>query len=341
MKPHNGWLPRAVAALFVAMLITPPLAPATWAAAPVSITMKTSVRGSILDLTITAQFPITVQLGVKNPATGATFQWDFGDGTNSTDAAPPHTYNSAFVYEISLVMSSPNGTVSSGKVKFAAMDARGQNGAIAVYPPRGTYGFVPLGVGGAYFAPQALVSLLMNGSVIANVRADNGGIWKFDASHALPAAPNGTKYMFSTNPQSLVRKFTTVEGIRGSPTSGSPGDSVLVEGRSYPPSSSVDVFLNGVYIGTGQTDDLGSFIAGLTLPFSPSLSGGGHYPYATLPPVLGTQASFTITGFGIAGGLQNWWWLILLIAGALMIYFFVIRPARARPVSLASSPTSP
>ena len=330
MTKSGTWQSWITAFAVITLMSMPAMVPAVSAATPVTITMKTSVHGEILDLTILAHFPISVQLSVKNPAAGANLFWDFGDGQNSTNPAPSHTYFSPFVYDIILHMSSPNGTQSSGKVRFAVMDAKGQNGSIAVYPPVGTYGFIPVKIGGAFFQPGSNVALYMNGSLLANAHADNGGVWVYDVTNALPAGPNGTKYVFTTVLASLVRTFTTVEGIQATPNVGSPGDSVLVQGRSYPASSTVRVYLGGVDLGPAETDETGSFLAGLALPASVSLASGGKYTFETLPPVLGTGASFTISGFGIGGGLQNWWWLILVVAGGLMIYFFVIRPARRR-----------
>ncbi len=331
---------RALVFLMIAMMVGPVVSSPSWAASPVTITMKTSVHGEILDLTILAVFPIAVQFTVKNPAAGASYFWDFGDGTNSTNPAPSHTYNSPFVYDISLHLAFTNGTATSGTVKFAVMDQKGPNGAIAVFPPSGTYGFVPVKIAGAYFPLGKQASLLMNGSLLTNVKADDGGIWEFDLSSALPASPNGTKFVFSTNPPSLTRIFTTIEGIRATPGSAGVGDSVLVEGRSYPASSSVQVYIDGVNLGTTDTDDTGSFEAGMTIPAAPALAGGGAFQYTTIPPVLGTQSTLDVTGFSVTSGLASWWWLILVAIGAVLIYFFVIRPARSGSRRNIPIPTS-
>ena len=39
----------------------------------------------------------------------STYEWDFGDGTKSTEANPTHTYTSAATYKVKLMAMSKNG----------------------------------------------------------------------------------------------------------------------------------------------------------------------------------------------------------------------------------------
>ena len=53
--------------------------------------------------------PLTVQF-TDSSQNAAGWSWDFGDGTNSAEQSPSHTYSSAGTYNVNLVVSNPNGT---------------------------------------------------------------------------------------------------------------------------------------------------------------------------------------------------------------------------------------
>lgn len=54
----------------------------------------------------------------NNSANGNTFFWDFGDNTTSNLVNPSHTYSSAGVYEVTLVVSDSSGCFSSDTTQF-------------------------------------------------------------------------------------------------------------------------------------------------------------------------------------------------------------------------------
>jgi len=55
-------------------------------------------------------FNFTVNfLNQSNPATGANYQWDFGDGGTSTDASPTYTYALPGAWQVSLIVSNDCG----------------------------------------------------------------------------------------------------------------------------------------------------------------------------------------------------------------------------------------
>jgi hypothetical protein len=61
--------------------------------------------------------PLTVNFSDESPAT-ITRQWDFGDGNYSTDETPSNEYTAPGLYDVSLEVTDPNGTLSKTKRYF-------------------------------------------------------------------------------------------------------------------------------------------------------------------------------------------------------------------------------
>ena len=272
------------------------IVPAT-SAAPLMVKLDVTRAGELSYLSLVTPFPITVDFSVNNSVPGATFFWQFGDGSNGTGPTPTHAYNYSCVYDIQVQVTTGNGSVFRGEVVFGAFTYwRLGGGTIAVCPPQGTAGLIPVELAGGLFPANQQVSILLNGTTIGTVTADGGGDWTFAINSFLTPEPNATQYSFTTSPASLTADFTTVEGIRVTPTTGAPGTSVEIEGRSYPPHQSVLVYLGGANLGTAQTDGSGSFLMQVQIPFVSPLVSASTYPYSTLPAILGSQASFASAG---------------------------------------------
>jgi len=255
-----------------------------------------SGRG-VSNFTLLSKFPMTVTFSTKGAATGSTFFWEFGDGTNSTDPAPIHTYDWPCVYDVTVRVTGSGGAVANNGVVLGGFDQKApRGGALAVCPPSGTAGLSDVSLAGAYFSAGSNVSVMMNGAPLGSLKSDSGGAWILNITGSLVSGPNGSLYSFATFPASLTREFTTVEGIRVTPTSGAPGTTVTVTGSSYPADASVGVSLGNVSIGTAQTDGSGSFQAQFVIPATPPLTVAGTYAFTTDPPILGTSASFTSSG---------------------------------------------
>jgi PKD repeat protein len=301
------------------------------AATTVSITVATSSTGGSGEFNYLTTFPTTVRFSVPagSAPAGSTFLWQFGDGTDSTGATPTHVYASPCVYDAQVQVTAPNGSVASGGVIIGAFAGKGTTGrALAVCPPQGTAGLTPVELTGGFFAPHETVNVTMNGASVATVTADSGGDWLLNVSGILAFAPepNASQYAFTTSPPSLTTVFTTVEGLTASPASGAPGDTVVVQGRSYPPSTTVQVYLGNVSVGSAQTDSNGSFDAGFSIPDAAPLTTAGTYTYGTLPGIVGSQASFASTGttaVTTAFSLSSWWLWLLILAALFIVAAYV------------------
>ncbi len=68
---------------------------------------------------------------------GLSYFWDFGDGTNSTEYSPVHTYDSAKVYRVKLTITNPCGTYNRSvnvDLSLTASDAAVEKGFPKVFP---------------------------------------------------------------------------------------------------------------------------------------------------------------------------------------------------------------
>jgi hypothetical protein len=320
--------------VILAILGSTLLVPAATAVVPLGVKLGVTLKGTEINyLSLVTPLPRTVDFAVNNSVAGATFFWQFGDGSNSTGSSPTHTYDTSCVYNVEVQMKVSNGSVESGELVFGAFAATGPSGrALAICPPQGTAGFIPVELAGGFFQAYQQVSIMLNGTVIGTATAGKGRDWVFDVTSSLASYPNDTKYPFTTSPASLTADFTTVEGIRATPTSGAPGTSVQITGRSYPPYQSVLVYLGGASLGTAQTDGTGSFLMQVQIPFVSPLTSASTYPYTTFPAIIGSQANFASAG-ALGAVFSSWWWWLLLIIVVLIAAYLVRRRMRRRVVS--------
>jgi PKD repeat protein len=317
-------------------------------ATTLNLSVATSPKGVSGEFNYLTVFPAAVGFSVppKLAPAGSTFLWQFGDGTNSTNATPTHVYAYPCVYHTSVRVTLPNGSVTSGGLVLGAFNVRGTpGGALAVCPPQGTGGLTQVALAGGFFAAYQSVNVAMNGTSIATVTADKGGDWVLNVSGLLASTPepNDSRYTFTTSPPSLTRAFTTLEGVSATPGSGAPGGIVVVLGRSYPPYSAVEVYLGNLSLGLAQTDDNGSFAAGFQVPYASPLTTAGTYQYTTIPQILGSQASFTSAGSStvvtVTSSSSWWWWLILVVVVVVAAYLAWRWMKRRRAPPFRAQPT--
>jgi len=256
-----------------------------------------------------------------------TYYWDFGDGTNSTAVAPTHTFGTNCVYSISVTATDNNNDVTHANVELLAFISKGTAGMMVVCPVQGTAGFTQVLLGGGFYQNGQRIQVVSDGADLSKVNADNRGTWSLNLTGSFEPRVNGSLYVFSTLPASAIRTFLTLEGIRASPNSGEPGDTVILEGRSYPADTNVAIFLGGVSVGSADTDANGTFSATLQVPDTPPLNQAGKYYFATSPPVLGAGATFTTlrnTATAPVAGIP-WWLLAALLVLPLLRFLVALR----------------
>ena len=94
---------------------------------------------------ISGRAPLTV--GFTDQSTGSpnSWKWDFGDGSNSTEKNPVHTYNESGLYSVKLAVSNSNGSNALTKTDYIAVSGI-LNTPIAAFSASPTSGKTPLTV---------------------------------------------------------------------------------------------------------------------------------------------------------------------------------------------------
>jgi hypothetical protein len=302
--------------------------------APFNIKIQPSPTGLFERLNYLTTNPVGINFLAESPASGSTpftFDWDFGDGTSGTGTAFTHYYAPNCVYDIRLTVTDSLGHLTTGTILFSVFPSKGSGGNMVVCPRRGTAGITSVELAGDFYRSNESLTPLVGGSSLAAVKADNGGSWALNVTKDFGPQVNGSSYKITTSPSSVTVRFLTLEGIRSSPTSGEPGDSFTLEGRSYPPNTLVSIYLNGVHLGQATSDGHGTFLAHLVVPSS--LRYAGTYQFTTSPPVLGASATFTVPVSAVtpAPPAPFPWWLLVLAAvvvAAVLIVFFLRRRSR-------------
>jgi len=321
-------------ALLLALSVSAAITPAKANVQTLNVTITASEKGEFgsLDLVETV-YPVTIHFSLQSSLAATSYLWEFGTGANSTVESPTYSYTQGCLYDVSVDVTLTNGTTASGRVVIGMFDGRGPSGSIDVCPQEGTLGFVPVELTGGFFSPKENVTIVMNGTNLVNVTTDNLGHFALNLNGTLsPPYVNGTTWVFTTNPPSLSRSFTTVEGIRASPPLGLPGTTVVVTGHSYSANGIIMVYMAGVYLGTATADGNGTFALAAKVPATPPLTGIGTYAYTTDPPIAaaGTHANFYITGNTISAQVLSWWWLIPLVILIIVVAWYVRRKLKQR-----------
>ena len=83
-------------------------------------------------------------IDLSEDATG--WNWDFGDGFNSTDQSPMHTYNKNGTYNVSLTVTGPGGSNSTVKIGYISVSSPVPVKPVAAFSASPTLGIIPLNV---------------------------------------------------------------------------------------------------------------------------------------------------------------------------------------------------
>jgi chitodextrinase len=257
------------------------------------ITFHPTPTAEVERLNLISTVPVTVAFKATPPGPSPfTYSWNFGDGTGSSSPTATHVFPTGCVYDVTLKVVDGQGNVTSETMLFSLFTSRGAAGEMDLCPQRGTAGITTLELSGGFYGLNETLRILLDNSSLTNTTTDSMGDWALNVTSSLPPLVNGSLYTFTTSPDSVASSFLTLEGIRASPSTGEPGDSFTLEGRSYPANTTVSIYLGGVLLGRAQSDENGTFLASLQIPSS--LSYPGTYQFTTSPPVLGASANFSI-----------------------------------------------
>ncbi len=90
--------------------------------------------------------PLMVQFTDASTGTVSSYEWDFGDGTNSTEQTPSHIYSTAGTYNVNFTVTGPGGSDSEVKTGYIVVNEALSTAPIAAFAVTPTSGDVPLAV---------------------------------------------------------------------------------------------------------------------------------------------------------------------------------------------------
>ena len=100
------------------------------------LTVQTTPVGPVADFSggpLSGTAPLLVQFTDGSSGTPTSWQWSFGDGTNSTQQSPQHSYTQPGTYTVSLTASNTNG--SNTRTRTSYVTVLGSGGGSQVFNP--------------------------------------------------------------------------------------------------------------------------------------------------------------------------------------------------------------
>jgi plastocyanin len=83
--------------------------------AQIEITVKAALSVAISASVTEGPAPLDVSFTAEVQGTAASYNWDFGDGSTSTEANPTHTFTAEGSYTVKLVVTAPDGSTASAE----------------------------------------------------------------------------------------------------------------------------------------------------------------------------------------------------------------------------------
>ncbi len=98
--------------------------------AQIEITVKAALSVAISASVTEGPAPLEVSFTAEVQGTAASYNWDFGDGSTSSEANPTHTFTTEGTYTVKLVVTAPDGSTASAektiKVTAPQQSSQGQ-----------------------------------------------------------------------------------------------------------------------------------------------------------------------------------------------------------------------
>ncbi len=83
--------------------------------AQIEITVRVALSVAISASVTEGPAPLEVSFTAEVQGTAASYNWDFGDGSTSTEANPTHTFTAEGSYTVKLVVTAPDGSTASAE----------------------------------------------------------------------------------------------------------------------------------------------------------------------------------------------------------------------------------
>lgn len=83
--------------------------------AQIEITVTPALSVAIIASVTEGPAPLEVSFTAEVQGTAASYMWDFGDGSTSTEANPTHTFTAEGTYTVRLIVTAPDGSTASAE----------------------------------------------------------------------------------------------------------------------------------------------------------------------------------------------------------------------------------
>lgn len=155
--------------------------------------------------------PLTVQFTDTSTGSPVSWNWDFGDGTSSTEQNPTHTYFSAGTYNVTLVVSKANGSTSKISTITACenSDSSGESGESGGSSGGSSHSS---GGGGAGGSPEPAKNVKVK--ELSQTYIKSGNPVKFD----FPKNATAVVYLSFDSKKTAGKTTTVVEMLKGKST---------------------------------------------------------------------------------------------------------------------------
>lgn len=176
------------------------------------ITVSTKPPLSDFHSNITSgNIPLTVQFTDTSTESPASWNWNFGDGTSSTEQNPTHTYFSAGTYNVTLVVSNANGNTSK-TVAITACENGDSSGGSGDSSGGSSHSSGGSGGGGAGGSPEPAKNVKVKELSQAYIKSGNPV--KFD----FPKNVTAVVYLSFDSKKTAGKTTTVVEMLKGRST---------------------------------------------------------------------------------------------------------------------------
>lgn len=101
---------------------------------PLAVPTSVPPRADFTAAPLSGELPLMVQFTDRSLGLVESWDWNFGDGTNSNERHPTHTYQAAGTYDVSLTVTGPKGTDKKTRPRYITVTGSGTSFSLSLMP---------------------------------------------------------------------------------------------------------------------------------------------------------------------------------------------------------------